>query len=179
MKKLVISMVLLCALLFVSCGSQYEKRGLENFSIYESTYSLCRVLIPEGFIEKYKYQAGDYFFKYSEELPFLNTCEKVLVYLQYDEGVYLEAKTYAMEQLDLSDEVTAEYNRYYFYDNMEYDDQGDPHSFVRMAYNDYNQTLVFIGFFVGNKFYQDVDQYKDDWGGFLKHYFGDYYSFDT
>ena len=107
------------------------------------------------------------------------TYDKSLLYLKYDSETYSEAKAYTLEQLKLSEQIVDIYNNYYFFENLTSRStclkDNFPYSFVRFAYNDTNNTLVFIGFYSGSG--EKAKITADDWGGFLEEYYGDWYDF--
>lgn len=184
-KSKIIIIILLISLFLNSCALHYTKQGLEEFSADASDYGLCRGLIPENFIEKFSYVKGDFFIAFSEKAPFIATCERVLLYLKYTDDVYLDAKKYAMENLILSENCVAVFENYIFYNNItpvnfeqdHLDGSRFPRSFVRFAYNDENNTLLFIGFDVSMELYDEVDSLANDWGAFLEKYYGEFYDF--
>ena len=182
MKK-VFLMIMLTALL-CSCSYHYTDRGLENFSVNDSSVGLCRGLLPDDFMDEFSYANGDYFYSANEESAISFCEEKVLIYLQYDNIVYQNAKKHAMDNLMLSESV-AIYNGYFFYNNDtpaslgndHLDSKNYPYEFVRFAYNDNNNTLIFMGFSVTADLQSEVDEVADDWGAFLEKYYGEWYSF--
>ena len=175
MKKIIIFILFVC-LFFNSCGYHHEVQGLENFDVNESDVELCQGLIPDNFIETFTYKDGNYFFSTSEKAPAFVVCERVFLYLQYDDDIYLKAKQYAMEELALSDDMVVQYNNYMFYDNN-VNSNRFPYRFKRFAYNDSNNTLIFIGFDVSVELYSEVDEAINDWGIFLEKYYGEFYTF--
>ena len=176
--------IIICVFL-CSCGTSIEKHGLENFGIADSSESLCSKIIPEDFINMFEYENGDYYYSFRETFVAYESCDKAILYFQYDTETYVNAKAYAMENLSLSHELVAKYNNYYFYDNynvisaeLEIESNNYPYYFVRFAYNDEKQILVFIGFSVSMELYDEVDEVSDDFGQLLERYFGEYYSFE-
>ena len=185
MKKTCFFVILLCLCLTSSCNSksEYVERGLENFGPNDSECGLCSYLIPENLIQQYAYVDGNYYNEWGT-YRIIGGWEKVLVYIQYDINTYSEAKKYVMDNLFLSESHVAEYNDYYFFIN-ETPSKTDPnlspekfpYDFLRFAYNDNNNTLVFIGFCVSMELYEEVDAVADDWPAFLEKYYGEWYSF--
>ena len=180
---------LVCSLLLlnlISCSYHYEKKGLDNFSANDSDYGICGDLIPPELIDKYNYEKGDYFFITKEKAPFIPEYDKCLLYLVYDDNTYSEAKKYTMEQLILSDQAVEVHNNYYFFENWTPAETGDtflkdnfPHEFVRFAYNDTNNTLIFIGLFMPETSNKTTDQTSTDWSSFLEQYYGEWYDFSA
>ena len=185
-KKIFAILLTLPMLFLSSCGIfNVENHGLENFSVNDESGSLCSYIIPEGFIDMFPYESGDY--HYSSECVTLGiaVCDRAILYFNYDDETYLQAKEYAMEHLDLSSETVASYNNYSFYNNDTPANNGVshlsseeyPYDFVRFAYNDEKKCLIFLGFSVSMELYDEVDGVSSDWGVFLDKYFSEYYDF--
>lgn len=182
MKRFIIALLLISAL-FTSCND-YSNQGLDNFSINDSSLELTTYLIPENFIEKFEYVDGNYYYDDSSVIPFYAVCERVLIYIQYEEDVYISAKEFAITNLYLSEEITEEYNQYVFYystnnESRNINDDNLPYTFVKFAYNDTKHTLIFMAFDVSVELYDEVDQYLNDWGAFLDKYYGEWYDFSA
>ena len=181
MKKLLSSfLIIICITLniFTSCGYSNYIEGIENFSILDSDISLCRQLIPVGFIENFEYINGNYHYSTNEKYPLMYACDRVIIYFQYDPMKYWEAKDYAMTNLTLEDNEFSEYNGYHFYLNKsEFDSTQFPNMFNCIAYNDTNYTLVFIGFGVSVELFEEASIATTDWATFLEKYFCEYFSF--
>ena len=176
MRKIAVIILSLCFLL-TSCSRTIEIRGLEKFDKANSTHSLCQNLLPDDMINKFSYQSGDYFYLEVAPEGFGSIYDKALLYLTYDKTIYPAAKQYAMEQLDLSEEIVEEYNCFVFYDNQNPYVDISPYEFNRFAYNDETNTLLFIGFYASMEFHDEVDAYANDWGAFLENYYGEFYDF--
>ena len=106
--------------------------------------------------------------------------ERVLVYIKYDDDTYENAKKYAMENLILSDAPVEEYNGYVFYDNFTNDGNEFkfPYMFNRLAYNDSNNTLIFLGLYCVH--YDDdylFRLYEYEWADLLEVMYEEWYSF--
>ena len=180
MKK-VIFIVLLVLVFCISfnsccCPNTYQISGLKNFHPHNSEFGTSDKIIPENFIDKYNYIHGDYHYIEEGMSIFEHTVDRSIIYLSYNDAVYLDAKQYAMDNLDLSENVVEEYNGYIFYDNYA-DDFSYPHNFKRFAYNDDNNTLIFIGCYISLDLNEEVNEIADNWGTFLDKYYGEYYSF--
>ena len=188
MKKIVLLMLLVCCLTMSSCANFYypDERGLESFSPNQSEFDLCHRLIPDQFIDKFDYIDGNYYNAVDSTFFTVGYREKTLVYLQYAEQNYYDAKLYAIQDLILSEEPIEEYNGYTFFlnksllkefDSHHLDGSNYPHKFIMFAYNDEKMTLVFFGFYVSMELYNEVDAVADDWPAFLEKYYGEWYSF--
>ena len=111
--------------------------------------------------------------------------ELEIMYLIYDPETYAQAKTCALEKLQLSQENVFEYNNYHFIENTAIRSSLDcfPEIFNLFGYNDEKMTLIFIGYYIG----MTEDVYKSDFPGlypfdievFLKTYFSEFYDFDA
>ena len=184
MKQTLALILIFSCLLFSSCKldwlnsdfSNSEKRSLDEFDPSISELSTCSHLIPEGFIEKFSYMNGCFFYKYDGGILF-NICDRSFIYIEYDDETYLDAKNYVMENLNLSNDITAEYNEYYFYINENDVCDRYPYWFSQFAYNDEKNVLVFFGFYVSVELEDEVDEVADDWPAFLEKYYGEWYSF--
>ena len=175
MKKLLIVIFIMVCLFLNSCGfdDTYKISGLENYHPANSEAGTSDGIMPDDFLNKFDYISGDYHFieenAFSLGKPYL---DRSILYLSYDSTVYSDAKQYAMDHMKLSDNIVEEYNGYVFYDNYVDDDFSFPEEFKRFAYNDTNNTLVFIGFFESG-----VYNCPTDWVTFLEEYYGDWYDF--
>lgn len=177
-RKAVLALILIVILSLTSCGSM-QKQGLDKFSHNDSNMSLTLNLIPENFIDDFEYVNGDYYYDDHAPIPFYKVTERVFLFLKYEESIYNEAKSYAMEKLSLSETATECYNEYIFFENYsEFQNLNDyPYTFIRFAYNDTKHTLIFLAFDVSAELHDEVDQYSNDWGAFLDRYYGEWYDF--
>ena len=96
MKKiLVIFLIIFILLQFTSC-ILYTNHGIENFHIVDSGFHLNHHLFPEDFLELYPYIDGGY--DYYEKCD-LYAYATSLLFMEYDEETYAEAKEYALSHL--------------------------------------------------------------------------------
>ena len=170
----------LCCLLLSSCAKDFQnfQSGLENFHSANSDHGLCDGLIPDDFIDLFEYMDGTYYKEYTSSGLFRDVCERSLVYFEYDDITYNNAKSYAIENLILDEKQFAEYGGYSFFTNKTREhDTGYPRNFKVYGYNDENNTLVFLGFYVSVELYEEVDALANDWPAFLEKYYGEWYSF--
>ena len=172
--------LLLCCMLLSSCAKSFRnfQSGLENFHPANSDHGLCNGLMPDDFIDSFEYLDGNYYKEYNSSGLFRNVCERSLVYFEYDDTVYNDAKSYVTENLILGETTFATHGGYSFFINKtrEYD-TGYPRNFNMYGYNDEKNTLVFLGFYVSVELYEEVDELSADWPAFLEKYYGEWYSF--
>ena len=193
--------ILLASLLLTSCGDG-DKKSVEknNLDEFHREFGLTNYVIPENFIEQVDYSEGYYFHEYDENemicwepLPRLKCegYEVILLYFQYDDRCYDEAKQYVFETLEISDTPAEECNGYYFYDYSapseyvsgyffingfyEWSDYEYPYYFYRLACNDNNNTLIFLGL----NYYDNEHPIEElTWEEILDTFFVDMYSFE-
>ena len=183
-RNLFIIFLVACLLLTActKCGRQHTYRvdGIENFSTADSSMSLCRKLIPEGFIDEFDYIEADYHYRLTEKSMGYKSCETIIMYFEYSDEVYEKAKSYVWENMLLSNKVVASYKNYHFWDNYTNGTGGHdfPYRFSRVAYNDERKTLVFIAFDVSVELFSEAALAEEDYGAFLEKYYGEWYSFD-
>jgi hypothetical protein len=169
-----------------SCTSTYRSDGIENFSKGDSSVSLCQNLIPDDFIDKFEYIEADYHWFSTEKFIAIEARETVIMYFRYLDETYEEAKKYVLDNMLLSNDSTEIYGNYNFLDNfgngnLIEDGIGTfkfPYNFSRVAYNDNNNTLIFMAFAVSVELYDEAELASEDWGAFLKKYYGEWYSFE-
>ena len=172
--------LLLCCMLLSSCAKSFRnfQSGLENFHPANSEVGVCDCLIPSEMISSFQYLNGNYYKEETASGFYRNICERALVYFEYDDTTYNDAKSYATENLILNENVFTEYNGYVFFINETYQhDTGYPRKFKVYGYNDEKNTLVFLGFYVSVELYEEVDELSADWPAFLEKYYGEWYSF--
>ena len=177
MKRFISLVVVLLCLLFSSCAP-YEKSGLDRYYSSNSDFEITQ-FVENDFCDLFKYIDGDYFFYREEPFVFCVNCEKALLFFKYDENVYESAKEYIFKKQHLSENSVAEYNGYVFYDKFHGSGEWHnfPKRFMRFAYNDEKQILVFIGFYANEKESKSITQISENWELFLKEIYGDWYDF--
>ena len=190
MKKILLTVIALFSFFLTSCG--LELHGLKEYNPNNSSVSLSKKLLPnEQFVDLFEYENGDYFyFDSGLELFPEHALERELLYLQYSEQAYINAKEYTINNIDISKKNHFSYNGYEFFENIEYanyneivDNDGEnkyfPQEFNMYAYNDEKRTLVFLGFYVYKPSTKDTELLKfDNIGDFLKEYFS-FYNFTS
>lgn len=187
--KTLLSILVIVLLLFVfsSCTIFHVKiNGLENFNEKDSEVGLCAFLFPKGFLKSYNYLYGDYFYDDNSNFGifYYEHIDKAFVYAVYDEKTYSEAKQYLQSSLSLIKEPIGTVGNYIFYKNTEinvhYDKAiYDKHHFTAVAFNDTNNTIVFIGFYIAPRHYDytEHDALYDNWPQFIEYYYGEFYDF--
>ena len=188
MKKL--TMIVICCVLLLSLCSckfirDYSVRGVENFDAEYSDFELNVCLLPtEDFLERYEYINADY--RYSAEnagVLSLDESHESIVMIQYEDDVYLQAKQYCLDNMELSDSNIIPYGDYIFFENIELavgmGKYGSPIGFPRwfnmFAYNDTLRQLVFIGYYDSTFYDVDIVEFQKQWGSFLQEHFGEVY----
>ena len=96
----------------VSCESVATNSGIENFSTEGCSFGLNRYLIPEDFLNLFEYSDGGYdYYCCVGSYAYVTT----LLYMEYDEETYPNAKEYALNHLDLIEESEEVYQGYVFF----------------------------------------------------------------
>jgi hypothetical protein len=151
--------------------------GYSEFELDRPGYFLPSV----SFFDDYDYGDGGYYLR--EDFTFYPTPDISILYLRYDENIYLVAKEYMLEKIEPYDGKYYTYNNYVFYENSNFIEmcalgRRFPQWFTMACYNDTNYTLLFIGFFIA--YYED-EKYPTDieenFGEFLEEHYGEYYDF--
>ena len=168
----------------------YKTDGIQNFNKYDGPSEINVDILPsDDFIEKFEYIDAQYFYRecYDGWWDALAD-EKSVVVFRYDENNYNAAKEFCLNEMNLSDTYTLEYNGYVFKENIataiRYSvySVDDVHSFPRrfnmFAYNDELNTLVFFGCFFSGYSDDDAMLIISQWGEFLDANFSDLYSFN-
>lgn len=165
----------------------YIVTGIENFPAFD-TFELVLFLAPDDIKNKYEFVEAD-FYLYEPDLVSLDpTPTSAIVYFEYTEDVYFEAKDYVLNNTDYDEEEYYSYKSYHFYENMalpkyheNIDENGKNRSglqwFTMICYSDLKHRLVFIGLHISNEEPNEIYQEKG-WGEFLKTYFS-WYDFDA
>ena len=133
---------------FSACGEYvYTNSGIENFSVEDSAFGLNPHLFPKDFLELYPYIDGGYdYYEKSDAYAYVTS----LIYTVYDEATYLDAKNYALENLEYLEDSAEQYKGYSvygrtldFYDKF-YKGHETNYKIMRFyfAYSDENRTLV-------------------------------------
>ncbi len=198
MKKLILCLLLIVPFILTGCSCEiieyssfdrYKER-IESKGVGYSDLELDwpRYLLPsDTFFNDYEYIDSTFYF-YEHQWFFCcrdgikSMPAKVLIVLQYEEEIYLEAKACVLENIPVYRDKYYTYNNFQFYGNQNfYDINGHldvPYFFTMVGYNDTTHTLCFIGFHDGNpkeeKYYEDIDAH---WTEFIDQYFGEYYDF--
>jgi hypothetical protein len=175
----------------------HTETGLENIDKYSGDFEVDQYLLPDHnfslnidyvspqrFIDDFNYVDGNYWSHVCDSLIPYKHQERVLAYMQYEDDVYIDAKTYAMENLILSEEPIDEYNGYVFYFNDTAREKDHllrstnyPYSFLAFSHNDDKNTLVFFGMYAHGESVEEIKTAADDFLTFLEKYYGEWYSF--
>ena len=201
MKKLKVALLLICTnitviLIILSACTGYTTIGIENYPTIYDDFEINWFLVPEGILDKtqngiitdFPYESAYYYAHEGNMFTIKGEASVTILSIVYDEENYSQAKQYMLENTDYSKEVHYSYNKYEFYENLalprhkrELVENGKNdfglNYFNMICYNDFRQTLIFLGFHHSlnepNEIYE-----QQGWGGFLKKYFPQY-DFDT
>ncbi|MBE6548274.1 MAG: hypothetical protein E7667_05285 [Ruminococcaceae bacterium] len=194
MKKTIVALIiLLVAMTLCSCGHELiEIHGFDEYFQEGKGFRTSSTVEIDHFFDKKDTSFVDNFecierdFHYVEEGTFNNRYEKVILYFKYNDDEYEGAKAYCREILEyLGDEAVEQYGNYEFFDyygnrpkDEHYHNDNFPGAFKRVAFNDSNNSIVFLGIYTTGQKTEEMAEDVKDWGVFLKKYFGEYYSFD-
>lgn len=185
---IVLSIISSLFLTLCSCGHNVIIKGIENFSPGDSEFSLCSTLMPNhNFINQYEYIEADYYYSdYCKDSCVGFGEEHVIIYFEYDEEIYNEAKDYCLSKFPLSEKNRVEYNGYVFIENVwlkeENDEPFDLERFQMFIYNDGLNRLVFMGYKNMEDYFvsfspEQSQNVLDDWETFLEQEFAEVYDF--
>lgn len=203
-KKKLITLLLLCLLLVccISSCTPYSSNSLDDYikKLEGSGYGFSEVEIDDvdtflpskTFLIDYKYTIGTYNYK---DYGLAKGIELVILTLEHNDIIYIDAKNYCDSHMDLSLTNTFQVNNYYFAENMAHpkhygygkyshlNEKGEnkhfPRWFTMFCYNDDKNTLIFLGF--SDSYQKDGEKNKilSDWSYFLNKYYGKYYDFNN
>ncbi len=181
-KRYILLLLVFVVLLSISsCSSTTIIHGLDRRLGGESDCHLTTGFIPKKLLSEYEYLSGDfYYYDYCGGILDNLECveEYTIGYMTYDSDVYAEAKAFVQSTRNLKTEEAYEYNGYHFF-RFDEENETYPLWFRMFAYSDESHTLVFIGFH-GNEETKaaNADLLENDWGGFLKKYYGEHFAFE-
>ena len=133
--------------------------------------------MPESFMEKFEYLGGDFFYYgYDDFAHWEKGTERALLYLDYSEEVYCDAKACLSDEMNLDMEQDLVYGGFSFHVNLEHNQF--PTFYTMVGYNDEKHRLMFIGFYAKVESYPEVEYALTDFGVFLETFFGEYYNFN-
>lgn len=175
--------ILTFAFLCSACGTHSYREGLDNYDVKSAHYVSTNDIIPNGFLEEFEYVNGNFYYSFDEPFPFTHTIESTLIYLNYDDSVYENAKDYILTAYGIDDKtdwIIGSCKNYSFHINNEYKyTQITPHSrFVALSYNDDINTLVLIGFYSNDDLYEFENNQIVGFEDLLKTYFT-WYDFES
>ena len=154
---------------------------MTDFSPYLSDMGVASDLIPEDFIDSFSYEDGYFCHHIYKRLKngFIEFSDRILLYARYPEEAYDQAKESVFKNLNVTTDAVAEYNGYVFYDNNSVSSflNDYPYAFIRFAYHDGKNTLIFLGYYT-EKGFDDSLQTKS-FEKILTEYFGDWYDFSS
>lgn len=187
----------LLVFMLTSCYTDIEKNSLDDYidqininGIGFSDYEIDHpdYFLPSNkFIEDYEYISGKYYFyeedpfRWSKKMPSTS-----FLRLSYDKLIYPEAKEFMISK------IFPYYNKLYFYNDYVFFVNEAfmvslpspipkiPKWFTMACYNDFEQILIFIGFFdyspgIDDKFYED---FEGNFLTFIDTYYGNQHNFN-
>jgi hypothetical protein len=183
-KRFFLSAVLLAIMLpLTGCSHEAgytEVMDVKDFSPALSSVGTTSDLIPENFLNMFQYTENKFYRYANDECIFHWNMDKTLMYLQYPNVVYEEAKEYILTEMDLDFSVERSYNGYVFYMNLAYSPNIIfPSQSLMAGYNDTANRLVFLGMCCSDDVYPEVNLGLTDFGAYLKTFYGEFYDFDA
>ena len=187
MKKVILYIVVMVALTVLLCGcgehTVVSVDGIDNCRLKsDSDYELGWFLLPEDLLGKYEYLDADYHFRVKTcYIPWFSDSETMVLEVTYEPEIYIQAKEYCLQEMELSETGIIEYNGYTFIENLGLKDvNGFPRCFNMLVYNDDLNGLVFMGFVDYDYYIINGDKYTtENWGQFLEEKFSDIYDFGS
>ena len=169
---------------------QIEEQGI-GYSIYE--LDMPELLLPSNtFITDYEYTNGSYKYYESGWFEKKHSSTILILTLTYSNEIYVNAKEFAVANLDLTSKNKFIYNNYYFFENMAHpkhygtgkngnlDENGNnkffPCWFTMFSYNDVKNILIFMGYY-DELSKEEQTKILNNWEYFLVNNYGKYYDF--
>ena len=159
MKKFIMFCISIFLILqFVSCSTSiYEIQGIDKFHPYDSMVGLTKSLIPNDFLSKYSYARGDYYYLDEEDVD--GCYEKAILYMEYSEEVYPQAKQFFLEQMPIDINNSRVYKGYTFFENIALVESQEK-SKVYIAYSDEKRILLSIATY-SRENYESFESYME------------------
>lgn len=183
MKKLfcvIISVVVI--VFFVGCSSGVsfvDGVDVRHFIPTLSSVGTTGCLIPKNLLEEFDYGENRFYWSSNDRL-LPGDMDKTLLYVEYSDANYEEAKEYIMTEMNLNIAEAKEYNGYIFYLNNDFEPREIfPFQYTMAGYNDEKNRLIFLGMVCAEKSYPDVQYGETDFGLYLEIFFGEWYDFDA
>ena len=192
MKRFLLSLVLVTTLSFFSgctggctgikplpTGEPYYKGvDVQEFSTSLSSFGTAH-LVSEDFLTKFEYGDNKFYWDNNEGFFRLADIDKTLMYLEYTDDVYEEAKNYILTEMDLDLSQEKNYNGYIFHFNNDCLRTNFPYVYLIAGYNDSKNKIVFLGIYASTKKHPELDYGETDFGKYLKMVYGEFYDFDA
>ena len=188
MKRFLLSLVLVITLSFFSgCAyglppglSYREGVDVKYFDHSLSSFGIAD-LVSEDFLTSFEYGDNKFYCYIYEPFLFIEVFDKALMYLEYSDDVYEEAKNYILTEMDLDLSQEKSYNGYIFHFNTgRYNLVTNfPTGYLMAGYNDSKNRLVFLGIYASTKKHPELDYGETDFGKYLKMVYGEFYDFDA
>ncbi len=178
-RYILLLLVFVVSLSLCSCSSSTVviSQGLENYTGVESNYGLCPGEALNTLMAEFDYVNGDFYY-YDKSNIGGSIEEYTIAYFTYTEHIYDQVKPRVQELFIIRGEEICSYNGYRFFEYGELL-PGRPIWLRMVAFSDKTSTVVFIGFH-GNEETKaaNADLLENDWGGFLKKYYGEHFAFE-
>ena len=144
----------------------YAVTGIENYHEADSPYGTTALLLPNKqseFLELYPYISGDYdYYEISDWYAY----ETAILYVEYDEEIYADAKSHALKTLPLDEKSIKKYKKYEFLQRSKVN-----HDEQRMffGYCDEKRILIFVGTYMSGSYeyeYSTLAEYLETYFSF-------------
>ena len=180
-----VSAILIFLLLLPACAP-IQKEGIANYDKATCSVGLTANLFPsDDFLNRFPYQDSVYHYWDAEDLVW--GYAKVFASLSYDAEIYEAAKTYCLENFNLSEGHTYAYNECHFAEHICYKSKNAsgnwvlesqfPRHFNMFGYHDESHTLFFLGYYNSDPESEERILAQDDFSTFLKEVYSEYYDF--
>ena len=187
MKKFLLPLVLIITLSF-SSGCAYtglppglsyrEGVDVQYFNPSLSSFEIAH-LVSEDFLTSFEYGENKFYCSIYEPFLFLDVFDKALMYLEYSDDVYEEAKNYILTEMDLDLSKERSYNGYIFHFNKDCRVDDFPYEYLMAGYNDSKNRLVFLGLYAAPEKHPELECGETDFGKYLQIVYGEFYDFDA
>ncbi len=186
MKRFLLSLAFVITLSF-SSGCAYtglppglsfrEGVDVQYFNPSLSSFEIAH-LVSEDFLTSFEYGENKFYCSIYEPFLFLDVFDKALMYLEYSDDVYEEAKNYILTEMDLDLSQEKSYNGYVFHFNKDHRIIF-PYEYLMAGYNDSKNRLVFLGLCAGIGKHPELECGETDFGKYLQIVYGEFYDFDA
>ncbi|MBQ8835114.1 MAG: hypothetical protein IJ001_09370 [Oscillospiraceae bacterium] len=190
MKKLIVILILCFALFVILCSIplfETHISGIENYRPADSTLSLSLYLFPgEDFLDRFVFDEGDYQYHYNGKLA--DGYATAFSVLQYSSEQYKASKEYCIQQFASIDDHQYQVGNWTFIEHLCYTSENEegkyivacqyPKIFNMYAYNDIDNTLLFLGYYTSDPDDPSTQLALTDFEAFYNTHYGQYYTLD-